>query len=109
MGDNRIAPIEHEVPVTIVGGGPVGMLTAFELSRLGIQCLLAEQNLATTKYPKMDLTNCRSMEILRMLGIADEMRAQEDAVDGDSPCDSLFYTSCSPGGKLLTSWVSLDL
>jgi 2-polyprenyl-6-methoxyphenol hydroxylase-like FAD-dependent oxidoreductase len=100
--------IEHETPVVVAGGGPVGMLTAFELSRLGIQCLLAEQNLETTKYPKMDLTNCRSMEILRMLGIADDMRAQKGAVDGNYSCDSLFYTSCSPGGKVVTSWVRVN-
>jgi len=56
--------------------------------------------------PKMDLTNCRTMEIFRMLGIADEYRAQEGAVGGDYKCDSLFYTSCSPGGKLMAAWVS---
>lgn len=51
-----------ETPIVIVGGGPVGLLTAFELSRLGIPCLLAEQAVETTKWPKMDLANCRTME-----------------------------------------------
>jgi FAD-dependent monooxygenase len=105
MGDVTQESSEHEVPVIIVGGGPVGMMTAFELSRLRIKCLLAEQSLETTKWPKMDLTNCRSMEIMRMLGIADEYRAQNGAVSGDSPFDSLFYTSCGPGGKAMASWV----
>ena len=105
MEDLGREPFEHESPVVIVGGGPVGMITAFELSRLGIKCLLAEQSLETTKWPKMDLTNCRSMEIMRMMGIADEYRAQKGSVDGSIPSDSLFYTSCSSEGKLITAWV----
>ena len=83
------------------------MLTAFELSRLDIDCVLAEINLDTTRWPKMDLTNCRSMEIFRMMGIADEYRSQKGAVSGDSACDSLFYTSCGPGGQLITTWVCM--
>jgi hypothetical protein len=105
MGDVSQAPLEYDVPVVIVGGGPVGMLTAFELSRLGIECLLAEQSLETTKWPKMDLTNCRSMEIMRMIGISDEYRAQKGAVNVNSPSDSLFYNSCGPAGKVIAAWV----
>ena len=105
MGDLGQESFKHEAPIVIVGGGPVGMLTAFELSRLGIECLLAEQSLETTKWPKMDLTNCRSMEIMRMMGIADEYRAQMGSVAGHCDLDSLFYTSCCPGGELMTAWV----
>lgn len=36
--------VKHETPICFVGGGPVGMLTAFELRRLGVEYLLAEQN-----------------------------------------------------------------
>ena len=36
--------------------------------------MLIERNLDTTKWPKMDLTNCRSMEILKRLGIAEGLR-----------------------------------
>ena len=81
------------------------MLTAFNLSRLGCECLLAEQSLETTKWPKMDLSNCRTMEIFRMLGIAEEYRSQRGAVSVDSPSDSLFYTSCGAGGEVIASWV----
>ncbi|KAK9482716.1 2,4-dichlorophenol 6-monooxygenase [Lipomyces starkeyi] len=96
--------VHHENPIVVVCAGPVGMLTAYELARLDVPCLLAEQNQETTKWPKMDLTNCRSMEILRMMSIADEMRQQKGAVDGKYRCDSLFYTSCGPKGEVLTSW-----
>ena len=97
---------KHESPICIVGAGPVGMLTAYELSRLGINCLLAEKNPETTKWPKMDWTNCRSMEILRMMGIGDELRIQKGVVDGGCNSDTMFYTSCGPGGKLITAWVT---
>ena len=60
MGDVSQDP--YDDPVVIIGGGPVGMITAFELSRLGVGCHLTERTLETTKWPKMDLTNCRSME-----------------------------------------------
>lgn len=36
--------------------------------------MLAERNLDTTKWPKMDCTNCRSMELFKRLGIADDFR-----------------------------------
>jgi hypothetical protein len=37
--------------------------------------MLTERNPDTTKWPKMDITNCRSMELLRRLGVADSLRA----------------------------------
>lgn len=53
-----MVPITHNTPILIAGGGPVGLMLAYELSRLGVPCLLAEKALETTKWPKMDLTNC---------------------------------------------------
>lgn len=97
-------PDSYDTPVLIVGGGPVGLLTAYELARLGVPCILAEQNLDTTKWPKMDLTNCRSMEILRMWGLADEFRGQDGAVGEEYRFDSIFYTTMAEGGEILTSW-----
>lgn len=52
-------PIRQTIPVLVVGGGPIGMMTAYQLSRLDTPCLLAEQALETTRWPKMDLTNGR--------------------------------------------------
>ena len=96
---------QFDSPITIVGAGPVGMLLAYQLDRLGVKCLIAEQNLETTRWPKMDLTNCRSMEILIFLGLANNYRAQDGAVGPDSNFDSLFVTSLAPSGRLLGSWV----
>lgn len=63
-----------DCPVLIAGGGPVGMALALNLARYGVRSLVAERNDTTTRHPKMDLTNGRSMELLRRLGITDKLR-----------------------------------
>ncbi len=57
-----------KIPVLIAGGGPVGMTLARTLASFGIRCLLVERNASTTRHPKMDITNGRSMELFRRLG-----------------------------------------
>lgn len=94
-----------EAPIIIVGAGPVGMLLAYQLDRMNIPCVIAEQNPDTTKWPKMDLTNCRSMELLRYLGLADDYRAQPGTVPDDTGFDTLFVTNLNQTGRLLSSWV----
>src|SRR5574341_1412811 len=63
-----------EVPVLIAGAGPVGLATALELKTRGIRALVVERNASTTRHPKMDVTNGRSMEHFRRLGVADRIR-----------------------------------
>lgn len=108
VGNNMNQSTQYDTDVLIVGAGPVGMLLAYQLDRLGIPATITEKNLETTKWPKMDLTNCRSMELLRVLGLADEYRAQVEAVSIDANFDSIFITSLAHEGRLLGSWVSLS-
>jgi 2-polyprenyl-6-methoxyphenol hydroxylase-like FAD-dependent oxidoreductase len=63
------------VAVLIAGGGPTGLVLAAELSRYGVASVLAERNEHTTLFPKMDITNGASMELLRRLGVDAELRA----------------------------------
>lgn len=74
----RVRPdaVRH-VPVLIAGGGPVGMTLARTLASLGVRCMLVERNATTTRHPKMDITNGRSMELFRRLGLVDRLRAVE--------------------------------
>jgi len=76
--------------VLIAGGGPVGMTVALELARYGVSSILLERNPTTTRHPKMDLTNGRSMELYHRLGIADDLRAV--GVHGDNPFDIAWVT-----------------
>lgn len=61
--------------VLIVGGGPVGLFTAYQLGILGVNIILVERNHFTTRFPKMDLTHERTMEIYRKVGFANLLRS----------------------------------
>lgn len=64
-----------EVPVVIVGGGPVGLTASLLLSRLGIKSLLVERHPGTAIHPKARGINARTMEIFHQQGIEDDVRA----------------------------------
>jgi 2-polyprenyl-6-methoxyphenol hydroxylase-like FAD-dependent oxidoreductase len=66
--------VKHKTPVLVVGAGPAGLIAALQLSVNKVPCILVERNLDTTKWPKMDITNCRSMEILKRLGVDQGLR-----------------------------------
>lgn len=61
-------------PVLIAGGGPVGMTLALNLARYGVRSIVVERNTETTRHPKMDLTNGRSMELYHRLGLTEALR-----------------------------------
>lgn len=69
--------VPSEIPVLIVGGGPVGLTTSLLLSHHGISSLLVEQHPGTSIYPKARFINARTMEIFRQLGIEAALRAVE--------------------------------
>jgi len=75
------------------------MTLALELASHGIASILVERNPTTTLHPKMDLTNGRSMELFRRLGIADEIRAA--GVAEDQPFEVTWATSAN-GHRLHT-------
>ncbi|MCF8531770.1 MAG: FAD-dependent monooxygenase [Reyranella sp.] len=89
------------VPVLIAGGGPVGMTVARTLALYGVRSLLVERNPGTTRHPKMDITNGRSMELFRRLGVADKLRAV--AVPEENNFDISWITSLAreAGGREL--------
>ena len=62
--------------VLVVGAGPTGLITALNLAQYGIKCALLDKNETVADWPKMDFTNRRSMEILKRMGLAEEVRAQ---------------------------------
>lgn len=72
--DSLDRPLLAEAPVLVAGAGPVGLITAYLLAKRGIHTILIERNHETTRWPKMDITNARSMELLKHIGLADELR-----------------------------------
>src|SRR6266566_2799586 len=74
-----------DVPVLIVGGGPVGLLMAVGLRHFGIDCMVAEKHASTLDFPKGRRVTARTVEIFRQWGL-------EAAVSGVSlpQADSLF-------------------
>ena len=81
------------VPVLIAGGGPVGLMAALDLHSRGIRVLLVERNPGTTRHPKMDVTNGRSLEHFRRLGVAERIR--NVAVPRHHPMDVSWVTRLS--------------
>jgi 2-polyprenyl-6-methoxyphenol hydroxylase-like FAD-dependent oxidoreductase len=93
MSHRRTEAGLQQVPVLIAGGGPVGLTLALTLARHGVAAMLVERNPSTTTHPKMDITNGRSMELFRHLGVADELR--KVAVPEDHPFDVSWVTNLS--------------
>jgi 2-polyprenyl-6-methoxyphenol hydroxylase-like FAD-dependent oxidoreductase len=81
----------RNIPVLIVGGGPVGLALAAELGWRGIACELVEQGDGSILTPKMNEVNTRTMEFCRRWGIADEVL--DCPFPADWPMDVVFVTS----------------
>jgi 2-polyprenyl-6-methoxyphenol hydroxylase-like FAD-dependent oxidoreductase len=71
--------VEH-VPVLVVGAGAGGLATSALLAKHGVRSLLVEKRREAFIYPKARNLSFRSLEILRGLGLADEVHAIADGV-----------------------------
>lgn len=81
-----------DVPVLIVGGGPVGMTMALCLAQRGIASYLIELRWAETLPDvKCNHISARSMELFRSLGISQDLRAA--GLPDDYPHDVSYRTS----------------
>lgn len=87
-------------PVIVAGAGPVGMTLALELASHGVGSTLVERQPSTTTFPKMDLTNARSMELLARLGVTDAIRRA--GVGEDFSFDVIFASGLD--GREYARW-----
>ena len=81
-----LSPLEpgawpEEIPVLIVGGGPVGLSSAILLAQRGIDVLLAERRSFDSRFPRAHLLNVRTMEVFHEMGVADDIYALAPADD----------------------------
>lgn len=58
-----------DVPVLVVGGGPVGLTLGMDLAWRGGSCMVVEERTGPTEHPKATLLGARSMELYRRWGI----------------------------------------
>jgi putative polyketide hydroxylase len=68
------------VPVLIVGAGAGGLATSALLAKHGVESLLVEKRREIFIYPKARNLSFRSLEILRGLGLDDQVHAVADRV-----------------------------
>ena len=70
------------VPVLVVGAGVGGLATSALLAKHGVRSLLVEKRREVFIYPKARNLSFRSLEILRGLGLSDEVhKVAEDVSD----------------------------
>ena len=62
-----------DVPVLVVGGGPVGLSLAIDLGWRGIECQVLEQGDGSVDHPRLGIILTRTMELCRRWGIVDKI------------------------------------
>ena len=65
----------HDVPVLVVGAGPIGLVTALGIAQQGVRCMLIESELQVSEGSRAIVFTRRSMEILQQVGAADAIAA----------------------------------
>lgn len=93
---------EPATDVLIVGSGPAGASAALFLSSLGVDNIMITKYRWTANTPRAHITNQRTMEILRDLGVEDQVLA--GATPHESMGDTVFCTSIAGEeiGRILT-------
>ncbi|MBP3035901.1 FAD-dependent monooxygenase [Arthrobacter sp. zg-ZUI100] len=91
-----------ETDVLVVGSGPAGSSAALFLSSLGVPNIMITKYRWTANTPRAHITNQRTMEIFRDLGIEEQVLA--DATPHHMIGDTVFCTSIAGEeiGRILT-------
>src|SRR5579885_1112325 len=97
--------MDDDIPVLVVGAGPVGTTLALELAYHGVRCVLVDRYSTPSPHPKMDYLNGRSMELLRRLGAVEPIR--EKGVGAENSFNFLWLTSITE--PPLTTWEYLSV
>lgn len=69
-------PGDVTVDVLVVGSGPAGSSSALFLASLGVDVLVVSKYSTTADTPRAHITNQRTVEIMRDLGIEDQILAE---------------------------------
>ena len=78
---NEMSTIDEvQVPVMIVGGALVGLSMSLFLAWQGVLSLLVEKHSAPARLPRVRGHNARTMELFRMLGLEEAIRAARSPI-----------------------------
>jgi putative polyketide hydroxylase len=64
----------EEAQAVVVGAGPAGLTAAITLARAGIETLLLERRLHTSRVPRATAISTSTMELMRSWGLEDQVR-----------------------------------
>jgi 2,4-dichlorophenol 6-monooxygenase len=87
-----------EVPVLVVGAGPVGVMTVLLLRRLGVEACLVERRLGPQRAPAAHVVNARTFEICRQAGV--DMDALAAAAKAPADAGATYWVT-RLGGEIL--------
>ncbi|MDO7836359.1 FAD-dependent monooxygenase [Sphingobium sp. HBC34] len=88
-----------DIPVLIIGGGPVGLALAGEMGRRSIASMVVEKlDGSDILQPKMDLLHARTMELVRRWGLKDKVHAA--GFNRNHSQDYAWVTALSGGWEL---------
>jgi 2-polyprenyl-6-methoxyphenol hydroxylase-like FAD-dependent oxidoreductase len=66
----------RQIPVLIVGAGPVGLVFAAEMARYGIEARIIDKSEGTKEISKALILHVRTQEVLDAMGISQELQAE---------------------------------
>ena len=84
MSDELRTEETVQIPVLIVGGSLVGLSMSLFLSWRGIASLVVERHPELARLPRARAINPRAMELFRMLGLEDTIRAAQSPAAGNT-------------------------
>ena len=100
--------VAGQVPVVVVGGGPVGLALAAELHHHGVACAVVEpRRFVTTVRPRAKTTSTRTMELFRRWGLAEKIRAAAPIPVGWS--SDVVFCATAAGAEIATFTGTLGL
>ncbi|MBO0879176.1 MAG: FAD-dependent monooxygenase [Mycobacterium sp.] len=91
--------------VLVVGAGPAGLTAAALLAAYGVDAVTITKYPGTAHTPRAHITNQRTMEILRELGVEDRVYAVAmSAAEMALPCGQPVspernWRACTPGAR----------
>ena len=89
----------EETDVLVIGGGPVGLAMAAELSYRGINTILIEKKPTTSDLAKAVAVNSRSMEHFRRMGLQEKL--QDASYPGHFQINLTFANKLYEGRRFL--------